>query len=190
MSDFAEAWSARYGDTPPVGWRLREQYGGRAGSRWFRIHSLPGSKRYPDTPEELAEIHRRHEALAAELFAYGDGACWVVVPDWEEPTVAQRRLDELPDLELTVGWRPLEREAEDDPVVAWVAPARWSAAGTRAARELVIQDRLRVLWVARETLEVFAPYDGGVDIIAGDFARRDDLARRFAAWRSPRSDGL
>ena len=54
MSDFAEAWSARYGDTPPVGWRLREQYGGRAGSRWFRIHSLPGSKRYPDTPEDLA----------------------------------------------------------------------------------------------------------------------------------------
>lgn len=170
---------------PPVGWRLREQ----ASERWLRIHGLPGSKRYPETAAERAEIHHRHEALAAELFAASEGACWVVVPAWGAANEAGPQLPGLADLRFAIGWRP-GHASEDEPTFAHVAPARWSAPATRAARELVIEDSLRVLWVARETLEVFAPYDGGVDVIAADLVRRDALAQRFGSWRSPRPDGL
>ncbi len=192
MLDFNESWRNRYGHTPPVGWRLRGRFGGPRPSRWFRIHGLPEMKRYPETPEEIAEVHRRHEALAAELFSFDDGACWVIVPQWKNDENGFR-LECLPDLEFTVKWRLQVREIDDDledPSFAWGALTRWSAEETRAARELIMQDEERILWVVQETLEVFAPYDGGVDVIAADGARRDDLARRFKAWRSPRPDGL
>lgn len=186
VNDFNDAWRSRYGDTQPVGWRLRTRFS----SRWFRIHCLPGSKRYPETPEELAEIHHRHETLAAEIFpAYNDD-CWVVVPQWGEDMGKPPHLEGPFTTEFSIGWRTDKREDDEEPAIAWVTPTKWSAMGTRAVRERVIDDTARILWVSRETLEVFAPYDGGVDIIAADGARMADLSRQFRVWRSPRPDGL
>jgi len=186
VNDFNDAWRARYGETPPVGWRLRERFS----SRWFRIHGLPEMKQYPETPDELAEIHHRHETLAAELFAMDDGDCWIVIPTWKQEIGTPPEIEWSSNMEFPIGWRPDKPTDEEDPKAAWVASAKWSALGTRAARERIMKNETRILWVSRETREVFAPYDGGVDIIAADGARMADLARRFKTWRSPRPDGL
>lgn len=93
-------------------------------------------------------------------------------------------------MDFSIQWRADKHDDDEEPPAAWVASAKWSAVGTRAIRERVMKDEARILWVARETLEVFAPYDGGVDLITADGARMADLARRFKAWRSPRPDGL
>jgi hypothetical protein len=103
---------------------------------------------------------------------------------------------------------------EEDPAQAGppaVAGVSWSPAGlldaTSGARfaaaeavwrvdtfapllQDIAEDRRRVLWVSLDEGEVFAPYAGGVDLIVRDELRRAELHRRFAAWRSPRPDGL
>lgn len=173
-----------------MGWRLRERFR----SRWFRIHGLPEMKQYPETPDELAEIHRRHEVLAAEIFRIDDGHCWIVIPEWKKTIATPPEVQWSSNMEFSIGWRPDKRtddhDEDEDPTCAWVTSAKWSASETRAARERIINDETRILWVSRETLEVFAPYDGGVDILAADGARMANLARQFKAWRSPRPDGL
>ena len=48
MSDFATRWTETYGAAPPLPHALRAAHVGG----WFRVHSLPGSKRYAETDEE------------------------------------------------------------------------------------------------------------------------------------------
>ena len=51
----------------PVGYALRWRYV----DRWTRFHSLPESKRYPDSDEEMELLVLRHMAVADTLFAEG-----------------------------------------------------------------------------------------------------------------------
>ncbi len=48
----------------------------------------------------------------------------------------------------------------------------------------------RAMWVHSSTGEVFAPYDGGVDVVFSSVERRDLHRQRFSAWLSSRPDGL
>ncbi|MFE0156557.1 hypothetical protein ACFWY5_56185 [Nonomuraea sp. NPDC059007] len=57
-------WQARWPDCPPIGHELKRYYT----SRWVRFHSLPGSKRYADTPAEYDILLDRHNTVLTELF--------------------------------------------------------------------------------------------------------------------------
>ncbi|MEM6989663.1 MAG: hypothetical protein AAF721_04175 [Myxococcota bacterium] len=72
----------------------------------------------------------------------------------------------------------------------WVTPSPWNLATDRQLLLAVAEDELRVLWMDTASGEVFAPYDGGVDAIASDNARRNSLKSKFSAWLSARPDGL
>src|SRR5689334_11573109 len=63
--DFNTYWNSHVPNCPPVGYLLRDTYP----DRWFRIHTLPESKRYPQTAADYAEILRRHNTLLADLFS-------------------------------------------------------------------------------------------------------------------------
>ncbi len=78
-ADFETAWRRWYPDAPPVGHELRVAYS----TRWARVHSLPGSKRYPDDAAEWAEVLRRMNEVAA--FVLGEGTAIAIVrPDWDD----------------------------------------------------------------------------------------------------------
>jgi hypothetical protein len=63
-NNFNTYWNSKFPDCPPVGHLLRDAYS----DRWFRIHTLPEAKRYPQIEAEYAEVLRRHNALLADLF--------------------------------------------------------------------------------------------------------------------------
>jgi hypothetical protein len=54
----------------------------------------------------------------------------------------------------------------------------------------IAEDRLRALWLETNSGEIYAPYDGGADLILADPGRRDALAGRYRDWLSARPDGL
>lgn len=84
-------WTTHFGLTPPLGFRLRAAYP----ERWLRIHSLPESKRYPNTSAELELLLDRHAAVAGELFAAAQ-ACTLLTPIYEAAELGERR--SLPEL--------------------------------------------------------------------------------------------
>ena len=159
-------WQARYPGVPPRGAGLRQSLP----DLWVRFHTLPGGERIARTEAQRAEVLHRYRAV---LDALGQ-----------------------PELMTTCGW------PERPPELAALAPA----APWLEADECVVHvgavgpelDRVLLDWVAADrTWDVILapagldwlvhPYDGGVDVIS---PQREQLRARFAAWLSPRDDGL
>ncbi|WP_019072833.1 DUF3885 domain-containing protein [Streptomyces hokutonensis] len=54
-------WRRQFPKGPPVAHELRAAYS----DRWVRFHSLPGSKRYPETGDEYAVVLHRCNTVRA-----------------------------------------------------------------------------------------------------------------------------
>jgi hypothetical protein len=186
---FPSWWADRFGQTPPLGYRLRLAFP----DRWLRIHSLPRAKRYPSDAHELELLLERHAAVAAELVG-ADPDCRILTATYgERVDIGTRRVF------AELGARTLEcfatmpGDEEHGPEMEtsyWVAPSPWDGAAERPVLIEIAEDRLRAAWLAPASGEVYAPYDGGADLILADASRRDALADRYRAWLSARPDGL
>jgi len=186
-------WSGRYGETAPLGHRLRAAFP----ERWFRIHSLPSSKRYPDSDAEREELLQRQDAVASEVLR---SSCRLIAPVYEAADVgASAHLDGFPGrpFDCFAAFRaPRDCDGFGDDVDVpfdlsfWVAHSDWSLASEQSLLLAIAEDELRVLWMDTISGEIFAPYDGGVDVIALDAERRDSLRSKFSPWLSSRPDGL
>jgi len=64
---FKSFWRAKYPEAYPIGYELKWLYS----DRWFRIHSLPESKRYAETEEEYQIIFNRQNELITDLIGEG-----------------------------------------------------------------------------------------------------------------------
>ena len=62
-SEFIDYWNKEYPESLPINHELKYVYA----DRWFRIHSLPGSKRYAETKEEYKIILDRQNQLINDL---------------------------------------------------------------------------------------------------------------------------
>lgn len=178
---FNDWWSSTLGDVPPLGWVLRERFA----PRWVRFHTLPDAKRYADTELERAEVVHRQVCVAAAVL--GDNRpAWLIVPSYEAGGQQSMRLDEAPGLALT---RVGDLVVDDDAHTFWAVLVPWEPQVFEPALRAIADDRLRALW-ASEDGEIFAPYDGGVDVIARSPGRRAELALQFSPWCSRHPLGL
>ncbi len=177
---FATWWRERFGETPPLGPCLRERFS----DRWLRLHSLPQAKRYPDTESETNEVRRRAWVCASDLL-WKAQPLWLVTGEYEQAkpnlTVLSRTF------ELVGDFRDPRLES---PFTAYVAPAIWPDEDFLSFIDAVAADELRVLWVSESSGEIFAPYDGGIDLILDNRTRRAALRRVFADWVSKHPAGL
>src|SRR5687767_7317596 len=79
-----DALERAFPGVPPLGHELRAQYP----ERWFRIHSLPLSKRHPESVLHRTTLYNRQQAVASHLFGMGTPVI-VLVYDWSrEPSIS------------------------------------------------------------------------------------------------------
>ncbi len=175
------AWQRCYGDTPPLGWALRDRFG----SRWFRIHSLPGAKRYATAEAERGEVRQRQHELIADVL--GEGAvCWFIFGCYGEeahlPGDVAGDLRAMAPVVLTSVGPGDAGLAETYPLL--VARVTWVPGALDRVLEAVADDVLESpLLVSADLRRVVAPYDGGVDVIVETPARRAEVARRYGRWQ-------
>lgn len=192
-SVFPPWWTERFGETAPIGHRLRTAFP----HRWLRIHSLPDSRRYPEGEQEQELLLQRQDAVARETLG---SDCRLIAPVFEASSVGtSAALDGFPDrlFQCIASYRdPGDRDGFGENVDVsfdvsfWATHARWSIVAERGLLLAIAEDEVRALWLDTASGEVFAPYDGGVDVIVSDSARRDRLKSKFADWLSARPDGL
>ncbi|MDJ1503014.1 DUF3885 domain-containing protein [Xanthocytophaga agilis] len=60
---FTIFWSSTFPDTLPISHYFKYDYS----DRWFRIHSLPESKRYADNEEEWNILLHRQNTIISDL---------------------------------------------------------------------------------------------------------------------------
>lgn len=166
-------WDEHFRDSAPIGFMLRQTYP----DRWLRIHSLLNSKRYADTEEEYAELLRRHNRVATD--ALGDGAeCWLIEGIWVESDEGSGK------------W-VMTIEGEELPLQLEVTETVWSPSRFDALlREVADWTKANVMFVSRESGHIYAPYDGGADLIYRNEQERDEFKDAYRGWLSNHPAGL
>ena len=174
-------WKENFGIEPEAH-RLREILS----HRWFRIHTLPNSKRYPENAVEFAIILARHNAVLSALLE-SEQAVMVLTTRYSA--------NDDPSLFPEGSWHwTTYFEDPDDERWHWPIYARridWRPGILDSVLRLVAQDKTRNLMVLGiQSRVAYHPYDGGGDVIARDAHHRETLRERFCQWLSPYPRGL
>jgi len=192
MTDFKSSWDRHDPSCNPVGYMMRE-----TGARhWLRLHSLPESKRYPETNAEQQTLLARHNELADDILGRR-GHCWLAQTCWESPdgqkdAAPGDRFWPCRDHALSFSYRFVVDEG-DHVTHAWkvyAAPARWDHA--KFDKLLLAISNWEVaptLWLAGSGA-VFAPYDGGIDLFLPTLSQVEMLTTKYSDWLSPHPQGL
>lgn len=117
----------------------------------------------------------------------------MVVPEYverEDDAGTRATISEMPSVTLTESFRSPPGQHFDAWAVFWVAEFSWNADSAAQALKAIADDTLRVTWVDPSFGEVFAPYDGGTDMILASEARVQELRQRYPSWMSPLPSGL
>ncbi|ALV04812.1 DUF3885 domain-containing protein [Roseateles depolymerans] len=183
-SDPLAWWNSLATGLPPRGHLLRDHWR----ERWLRLHSLPGAKRYADTPEEAREIVQRHEAVGSALFTAGE-PLFVFRAIWE-PSPRRSRSRPRPQIAGRQFRETVCEMGEDPPLQVRGLATTWKPDFFEALVALVADNQEVGLSLASPaTGNMLCPYDGGMDVFSVSVAP-NELAARFAAWRSSQPDGL
>lgn len=191
---FQTWWQSQFGSLPPLGYVVREHFN----ERWFRIHSLPKSKRYPEKSTEYDELLRRHNAVANDVLGVGS-MCWVVLSTYTDdidsvkaPDLAQ--LNPMGFERSSFLQEPSDTQFENEPellVVCWSIRVRWMSNHFDALIRTVADNREpRLLVVEENRSRIYAPYGGGADLILESTQARDMLRIKYADWLSSHPLGL
>lgn len=172
---FQRLWALHYPQTPPISYRFKHDYP----DRWFRIHSLPDSRRYPETPADWAELLFRQNTLMTTLFGE-NASIWIVMGYYggdEQNIYAD--IAKQPLLDRFV-WTALDAVLDDGQVFnAAFAPIFWWTHEYDALLRAIANDELRVFFVSFDKSVIVAPYDGGVDVVLQDKVVRDEYKNKY-----------
>jgi hypothetical protein len=146
----------------------------------MRIHSLPFSKRYADTPAERDVILNRQNTLIDYLVAQTTDI--QIVINWIEPDNVLFKAFELVPLGI---FQEADGEPEYD---SFLIETVWQSGGLDTLLMMVADEHVRGFIITPDCL--ILPYDGGVDVIVKDTATCLALKGRFRDWLSLRPDGL
>jgi len=166
-----------------------------ARDRWVRFHTLPGSKRYPDTDDEYGIILARHNTILVELVTGPEllvvTAGYSDAPEPREPCRSPETVAVHPD---AMYWTSIR--IDDDPgfeswMHLYVSRVRWSVGCFDPLLRLVADDVIANVVVADTGLRwLYHPYDGGMDVVLSATADRDALRDRHRGWLSAHPLGL
>jgi hypothetical protein len=189
--EFLERWQLISDGTIPI----PHQFKHSLPERWFRIHSLPQSKRYADNEAEWEILLHRQNTLASKLFPL-DATVYFVVCEYYPD---ENRVDDFESLK-SVALDPLVQidlhaySPEDYLPEMFCelhfAQMHWESGKYDLILRDIARDELTAFWVSFETGVIFAPYDGGVDVIMPTTPARAAMRAVFKDWLSPRADGM
>ncbi|SHN09347.1 hypothetical protein [Chitinophaga sp. CF418] len=193
--EFKMFWISNYPETVPISHYFKHDYS----DRWFRIHSLPESKRYADNDGEWSILLHRQNQIITDLL--GENSNFLLVTGeytmegYTElhPLAEVGSLAQMPFISLTKMDLNKLSPGEYDPgafyhpmfsVQIWV-PKKFD----NILREIAY-DNLRTFFISIEKELMIAPYDGGIDFILKNSETRDFYKRKYSSWISSRQDGF
>ena len=197
---FEEFWTSTYGLVPPISYLFRCAYP----ERWFRIHSLPASKRYPENDAEWGILLDRQNALISDLLA-DDPTVFLVTGEYDfssnnksewpfSPADSIRHLAfaELQPvaLETINTGRSPDDYAPGDVYRPVFSELSWQPSAWDKLLIDIANDEISAFFVSIRNELIIAPYDGGVDVILKDGLTRDTYRAQYKKWLSAREDGL
>lgn len=193
--DFQKLWNLNYPDTIPISDLFKHDYS----DRWFRIHSLPESKRYADNGAEWKTLISRQNEIITDLFGL-DTPILIVTGEYnwgdnrpihiteEEEIFKPFSFIRLDNIELN----KIDPEQYDEPDIYRPAFAEtiWKLKYHDKLLREIANDNTRAFFVSFDKNVIVAPYDGGVDFVLKDCSTKEEYKNKYRHWLSEREDGL
>ncbi|MEJ2856001.1 MULTISPECIES: DUF3885 domain-containing protein [unclassified Saccharothrix] len=190
--DLSELWRRQWPECLPLAHDLKHAYH----DRWARFHSLPGSKRYPDTPAEYDIVLRRYNTVLDELFRGQEVR--VVTTDWSDaPGPVEQSAQHALWNPGARHWTsvPTDPDETDPDFITYThlhaSRVSWRSGLLDDLLRAVAQDNASGVMITSLTFDrVHHPYDGGADILLPTTTERDALELRHTDWLSTHPSGL
>lgn len=193
--DFQNLWTLNYPDTVPISYLFKHDYS----NRWFRIHSLPESKRYADNEYEWEILLSRQNEIISDLFGIETP---IVIVTGEYNWGDNRQIHVIDEEEIfkpysfvrldNIKLNNIDPEQYDEPDIYRPAFAQtiWKPNYHDKLLREIANDNTRAFFVSFDKNIIVAPYDGGLDFILKDNQTRDNYKEKYKQWLSEREDGL
>jgi hypothetical protein len=174
---FTSNWQAKYPGTLPIKTHLNNR---RFPNRWARIHSLPKSKRYPDTKAEWDILLHRQNTVIDSLVTQHAAITWVI--NWIDADNYLFKSFDLQPLGII-------QQATDEPQYqSYLLETTWESQTENPMLMMIAHEDLIAFMITADCL--IGPYDGGMDVILQDPHTCYAFKRQFKDWLSLRPDGL
>jgi hypothetical protein len=189
-TDFQSIWETNFPNCPPINHLFKH----RLADRWLRIHSLPEAKRYADTPKEWAELLHRQHVVLEDFFAQNEPVFIYAITGFysNEEQDLETQLQDQNDALKTFDFNPLEpidlyihsSDWYDEGVIftPYYAKEKFKSNKFDAILRAIADDEIRVFFMDTNAQFIFAPYDGGVDLIYKDVETRNFYEKKYQEW--------
>jgi hypothetical protein len=194
-AQFKAFWANNFPDLVLLQYLFKYEYA----EKWFRIHSLPESKRYAEDDSEWAILLGRQNEIISDLLDANSDFLLVTgdytmegfielhppeeihsIADFTFISLDQINLNEIsPDI-YGPGQFCTPRFSEQ----------KWETGKFDNLLKDIADDNLRAFFVSFDKQLIIAPYDGGVDFILKDTKTRDQYKQKYSSWLSEREDGF
>lgn len=193
--DFQILWTLNYPETVPISHLFKNDYS----ERWFRIHSLPESKRYAENEEDWEMLISRQNEITTDFFGL-DTPILIVTGEYnwgdnrqihvtdEEEIFKPFSFVRLDNIQLN----KIEAEQYDEPDIYRPAFAQtiWKTNYHDKLLREIANDNSRAFFISFDKNLIVAPYDGGVDFVLKDSSTKEHYKNKYRHWLSEREDGL
>ncbi len=190
-SEFIDYWNKEYPESFPINHELKEIYP----NRWFRIHSLPKSKRYADSEDEYKILLDRQNQLINDLI--GKESEVTISFGIYSNDIASENYEELTDFAeflkvLTIDLRKERLEEYEDKMYfdIYVKTEKWENGNRDEILKAIADDEIRAMFICPSKKCIIAPYDGSIDVIIDSIEKKDRLKAKYKDWLSDREDGM
>ncbi|NNE24524.1 MAG: hypothetical protein HKN11_18135 [Rhizobiales bacterium] len=189
--DFTEFWDVHFKGIAPAGYELRSQLP----ERWVRFHSLPNSRRYADDAHDYEILLKRANTLASDCL--GDGReCWLAASWYDgahrrEKKRWKRDVQAPFDLQPAFKWKLDPDDDEEPQRTVFAGSCAWQpGAYDNLITQIADNTHSHIVLVSQSTGTIFAPYDGGTDLILPSSDAVDAFKGKYATWLSGHAEGL
>ena len=192
---FREDWTHSFPEIIPVTFLFRSELP----SRWFRVHSLPDSKRYAEDELEWQILLMRHNDILDDLFEMGEDL-YLVAASYEHDECEElhpfKEVQSLKSLNMipfeTIDLNRIDPECWDigSRLVPMVTVLSWEKEKFNEIIMDVANDNSRVFFFSPTKNRIVAPYDGGIDIILEDEKAKDFYRSKYHHWTPMNDAGL
>lgn len=193
--EFNNFWTSTYPNSVPIQHYFRHAYP----DRWFRIHSLPESKRYAEDESEWDILLDRQNKIISDLLSGNSNFILVTGGHISEGYTELHPIDEVNSIkEISfVSLNPIdlnklspEEYEHGQFYTPMFSEQDWRPKKFDNLLKDIAKDNLRAFLVSIDNELIIAPYDGGVDFILKDNETRNIYKQKYRDWSSAREDGL
>lgn len=197
MENFQSLWNTRFPNKLPISHLFHHDFH----EFWFRIHSLPESKRYAEKKEEFALLLSRHNQIITDCFGLNT-PIYIVTGHYFYPEsdpskyhpkdILHYNLNSAPSINLHQAAPEIfdDGESNDLCFTSLYVQTNWQPNIHNDLLLKIADDKIKGFLISFEKNIIVAPYDGGIDFIIQDDSFKQQLKEKYRDWLSSRADGL